>query len=152
MCSVFIRSIISLLVKCELPFLFCFKNFNNSQKQTSRHRTLSFYPRHQKLVIAEKCEWRPHNAILIPDNYKYQVWMNCLTRPQHWKKEKVLAPQNWRNPRGAAGQNWLQIPLIPLSIMPAIDDALKLKEERVGKSFNFSLFTYFDCLLHRNTF
>ena len=35
------------------------------------------------------------------------------------------APQNWRNPRGAAGQNWLQISLIPLSIMPAIDDALK---------------------------
>ena len=27
-----------------------------------------------------------------------------------------------------------------------------LKEEKVGKSFNISLFTYFDCLLHRNTF
>ena len=59
------------------------------------------------------------------------------------------APQNWRNPQGAAGQNWLQIPLIPLSIMPAND---ALKEERVWKSFHFSLFTNCDCLLHRNTF
>ena len=71
------------------------------------------------------------------------MYQGCSPRPAGW---------NWQNPRGAAGQNWLQIPLIPLSIMPAIDDALKLKEERVGKSFNFSLFTYFDCLLHRNTF
>ena len=57
----------------------------------------------------------------------------ALTRP---------APQNWRNLQGAAGKNWLQIPLIPLSIMPAND---ALKEERVGKYFHFSLFTYFDC-------
>ena len=48
------------------------------------------------------------------------------------------APQNLRNPRGAAGQNWLQIPLIPLFMTPTKD---ALKDERVGKSFHFTLFS-----------
>ena len=83
--------------------------------------------------------------------------MDAPPRPAPPREKQALPrpapPRKIDEIRGAQrGKKGLQIPLIPLSIMPAIDDTLKLKEERVGKSFHFSLFTYFDCLLHRNTF
>ena len=70
--------------------------------------------------------------------------------PRPSKSRLCPAPQNLRNPQGAAGQNWLQIPLL-LFITPT-NDALNLKDEKVGKSFHFTLFTDCDYLIQRNTF
>ena len=92
------------------------------------------------------------------------LWQGCSPRPAPRKnglprpapRKAGLAPPRPAPPRkideirGAQrGKKGLQIPLIPLSIMPAND---ALKEERVGKSFHFSFFTFCDCLSHKNTF
>ena len=91
-----------------------------------------------------------HWLHLLTMKYGSQVILTALTfqskhdvgqmppPPRPAKSRPCPAPQNLRNPRGAAGQNWLQIPLIPLFMTPTKD---ALKDERVGKSFHFTLFS-----------
>ena len=74
-------------------------------------------------------------------NSTYQGW---TPRPA----EKQAAPPRPANLTKSAGRSGAKLSADSIDI----PFHYASKEERVGKSFHFSLFTYCDCLLHRNTF
>ena len=88
---------------------------------------------------------------------KYQGWTprpaeKQAAPPRPAKSRPCTAPQNWRNPRGAAGQKGTADSIDTPFHYARVWWYLKVKGRKSRKIFYFSLFTYFDCLLHRNTF